>query len=77
MDYVKSFDNVSHYILWQKLLKCGISGNLLILIKSMYSRLKICVKLNDEFSVFFLVMQGESLSPFSYSIYVNEIEMLN
>jgi hypothetical protein len=27
-------------ILWQKLLKCGISGNLLILIKSMYSKLK-------------------------------------
>ena len=38
VDYVKAFDSDSHYILWQKLLKCGISDNLLILIKSMYSK---------------------------------------
>ena len=55
VDYVKAFDSVSHYILWHKLLKCGISGNLLILIKSMYSKLKTCVKLNDEFSEFFFL----------------------
>jgi hypothetical protein len=79
VDYVKEFDSVSHYILWQKLLKCGISGNLLILINSMYSKLKTCVKLKGEFSEFFSCnvgsMQWESLSPFLYSIYVNEIEM--
>jgi hypothetical protein len=79
VDYVKAFDSVSHYILWQKLLKCGISGNLLILINSMYSKLKTCVKLKGEFSEFFSCnvgsMQWESLSPFLYSIYVNEIEM--
>ena len=56
VDYVKAFDSVSHYILWQTLLKCGISGNLLILIKSMYSKLKTCVTLKGEFSEFFLVM---------------------
>ena len=61
------------------MLKCGISGNLLILIKSMYSKLKTCVKLKGEFSDFFScnveLMQRESLSPFLYSIYVNEIEI--
>ena len=68
VDYVKAFDSVIHYILWQKMLKYGISGNLLNLIMSMYSKLKTCVKLNGEFSEFFSsnvgLMQGESLSPF-------------
>ena len=50
VDYVKAFDSASHYILWQKLLKCDISGNLLILIKYMYSKLKTCAKLKGEFS---------------------------
>ena len=50
VDYVKAFDSASHYMLWQKLLKCDISGNLLILIKYMYSKLKSCVKLKGEFS---------------------------
>ena len=75
VDYVKAFDSVIHYILWQKMLKYGISGNLLNLIMSMYSKLKTCVKLNGEFSEFFSsnvgLMQGESLSPFLYAIYVN------
>jgi hypothetical protein len=78
VDYIEAFDSVSHYILWKKLLNCGISGNLLILIKSMYSKLKTCVKLKGEFSDFFScnvgLMQRESLSPLLYSIYVNEIE---
>ena len=79
IDFVKAFDSVSHYVLWQKMLKCGISGNLLNLIKSMYSKLKTCVKLDGEFSDFFHcnvgLMQGESLSPFLYAIYVNDIEI--
>ena len=29
IDYTKAFDSVSHYILFQKLMKCGVTGNLL------------------------------------------------
>lgn len=29
VDYVKAFDSVSHLIVCQKMLKCGITGNLL------------------------------------------------
>ena len=45
----------------------------------MYSKLKTCVKLKGEFSEFFSgnvgLIQGQSLSPFLYSIYVNKIEI--
>ena len=45
----------------------------------MVYNLLILIKSNGEFSEFFScnveLMQGESLSPFLYSIYVNEIEI--
>ena len=81
VDYVKAFDSVSHLMLLQKMLKCGITGNLLCLIKSMYSKLKTCVKLDGQFSEFFFTVTQdwckapESLSPFLYSLYVNDIEI--
>jgi hypothetical protein len=34
IDYVKAFDSVSHFKLWLKLAKCGVTGKLLNLIKS-------------------------------------------
>ena len=83
IDYIKAFDSVSHIKLWLRLVRCGITGKLLNVIKSMYSKLKCCVKLDGIFSNFFQsnvgLMQGESLSPFLYSMYVNdmEVELLN
>ena len=50
IDYVKAFDSVSHFKLWLKLAKCGVTGKLLNLIKSMYSKLKSSVKHNGNFS---------------------------
>ena len=44
IDYVKAFDSVSHFKLWLKLAKCGVTGKLLNLIKSMYAKLKSRVK---------------------------------
>ena len=69
VDYVKVFDSVFHYILWHKLLKCGISGNLLILIKSMYSKLKACVTLKGEFSEFFSCNVGLMQGNLYYRFY--------
>lgn len=53
IDYVKAFDSVSHFKLWLKLAKCGVTGKLLNLIKSMYSKLKSSVKHDGNFSDFF------------------------
>ena len=47
--------------------------------KSMYSKLKSSVKHEGNFSDFFScnigLLQGESLSPFLYTMYVNDIEI--
>jgi hypothetical protein len=60
IDYVKAFDS----LLWLKLAKCGVTGKLLNLIKSMYSKLKSSVKHNGNFSDFLScnigLVQGES-----------------
>jgi hypothetical protein len=70
---------VSHFKLWLKLAKCGVTGKLLNLIKSMYHKLKSSVKHDGNFSEIFScnigLMQGESLSPFLYAMYVNDIEI--
>ena len=79
IDYIKAFDSVSHFKLWNKLARCGITGKLLNVIRSMYSKLKSCVRIDGFCSNFFKcnvgLMQGESLSPLLYSFYVNDIEM--
>jgi hypothetical protein len=65
--------------LWLKLAKCGVTGKLLNLIKYMYSKLISSVKHDGNFSDFFScnigLVQGESLSPFLYAMYVNDIEI--
>jgi hypothetical protein len=74
-----AFDSVSHFRLWLKLAKCGVTGKLLNLIKSMYSKLKSNVKHDGNFSDYFScnigLVQGESLFPFLYAMYVNDIEI--
>ena len=68
-----------HFKLWLKLAKCGVTGKLLNLIKSMYHKLKSSVEHDGNFLDFFScnigLMQGESLSPFLYAMYVNDIEI--
>jgi hypothetical protein len=49
------------------------------IIKSMYSNIKSCVRHNNQLSEMFNcnegLMQGESLSPFLFSLHVNDFEM--
>ena len=54
IDYVKAFDSVSHFKLWLKLAKCGVTGKLLNIIKSMYAKLKSNVKHDGNFSIVIL-----------------------
>jgi hypothetical protein len=53
VDYTRAFDSVTHSKLWQKLVRCGITGKLLNVIRSMYGKIKSCVKLNGKCSDFF------------------------
>ena len=65
-------------MLWYKLIKLGLRGQILKVIKSMYENIKSRVKshneLSDEFSCCLGVRQGKCLSPFLFAMFVNDIE---
>ena len=78
VDFTKAFDYIENYILWYKLIKTGVRGRLLDIIKSIYTTVKSRVKNNNTLSESFLcnigVRQGECLSPFLFAMYANDLE---
>ena len=78
VDFTKAFDYVERNILWYKLIKIGVRGQMLDIIKSMYNSVKSRVKNNNNISEAFScnigVRQGECLSPFLFAMYVNDLE---
>ena len=78
IDFTKAFDYVVRDNLWYKLVSLGLRGNILNIIKSMYtsvkSRVKFANKLGNEFECSLGVRQGECLSPLLFSLYLNDIE---
>lgn len=78
VDFKKAFDFVVRDILWFKLIKYGVRGKILNVIKSMYNNVKSKVKFMNEVSESFIcdlgVRQGECLSPFLFSMYLNDLE---
>ena len=78
VDFTKAFDFVNRDILWYKLIKIGVRGKMLDIIRSMYKEVKSQVKHNNIISPVILsnkgVRQGECLSPFLFSIYLNDLE---
>ena len=79
IDFQKAFDSIDRTQLWCKIFNTGIQGKLLNIIKSMYNNVKSCVKYDGAFSDYFCndtgLMQGETLSPILFSLYVNDFEM--
>ncbi|KAK3089979.1 hypothetical protein FSP39_008169 [Pinctada imbricata] len=79
VDYKKAFDYVNRSSLWDKLIKLGIRGKMLGIIRSLYENIKSCVKHNGHLSEYFTttsgLLQGEVMSPILYSMYVNDFEM--
>ena len=78
VDFTKAFDYVVHDNLWYKLLKVGERGRKFDIIKSFYSTVKSQVKHNNTLSDAFFssigVRRGECLSPFLFSMYLNDLE---
>ena len=78
IDYEKAFDLINRSFLWQKLLKSGVDGKVLHVVKDMYKKAKSCVQWNSEISDHFScsagVRQGENLSPLLFSIYLNDLK---
>ena len=85
VDFTKAFDFIVRDIIWYKLIKLGVRGKMLNIVRSMYNVVKSKIKFNNEishdsFTCYLGVRQGESLSPFLFSMYLNDIEehfMLN
>ena len=78
IDFAKAFDYVVRDNLWFKLIKLGLRGNILNIIKSMYesvkSRVRFQNQISEKFSCMLGVRQGECLSPFLFSMFLNDLE---
>lgn len=78
VDFTKAFDFVVRDVLWFKLIKLGVRGKMLDIIKSIYTSVKSRVKhenfLSEPFECNIGVRQGECLSPFLFAMYVNDLE---
>lgn len=78
VDFTKAFDYIVRENIWYKLIRMGIRGNMLNVIKSMYDNIKSKVKFNnqlsEEFTCMLGVRQGECLSPFIFAMYINDLE---
>ena len=78
MDFRKAFDFETRDILWFKLIKIGVRGKILNVMRGIYSSVKSRVKyqneLSSEFECHLGVRQGECLSPFLFSMYINDME---
>lgn len=82
VDFQKAFDSIPHSLLIHTLIKQGIHGRLLKILISLYDKLKACVRVKegatDCFDCNIGTRQGCILSPFLFSLYMNElIDMLH
>ncbi len=78
VDFTKAFDYIVRENIWHKLIRIGVRGNMLNVIKSMYDNIKSKVKFKNELSnentCLLGVRQGECLSPFIFAMYINDLE---
>ena len=79
IDYSKAFDAVEHKALWLNIYKLGLNSKLVNVVKSMYGQIKSCVNYQGNTSESFWyksgLNKGEALSPFLFSLFVNDLEM--
>ena len=78
IDFKQAFDSVWRVGLWQKLQNEKINGKCFNVIYNLYDNIKSKVVTNEGSSEYFNclagVRQGENLSPFLFSIFLNDLE---
>jgi len=78
IDFSKAFDYVVRDNMWYKHFHLGIRGKMLDLIQSIYSHVSSRVRVSSErgeiFESFLGVRQWDCLSPFLFSMYINNLE---
>ena len=78
VDFKQAFDTVWRAGLWRKLTHHDIKGKCFDFIHNMYKNIKPKITTNEGNSQFFNcnvgVRPGENLSPFLFSIFLNDLE---
>ena len=73
IDFSKAFNSVYRQGLWYKLIKIGCTGNMLRIIRSLYSKVRCSVRGHHGMTEFFLTMlglqQGAILSPYLFAFF--------
>ena len=77
IDFAKAFDWVDQELLLYKLLRSSADGPFYFAIKSMYTKTRSSVKVNDDLSNWYEtecgVRQGDVLSPTLFNIFLNDL----
>jgi hypothetical protein len=77
VDFTQAFDTIPHLHLWFKLIRKGVHGKILVLLRKMYAKLKSCVKTISGLTGFFEctigTRQGCMISPFLFILYIDEL----
>ena len=75
---MKAFDSVDYKNLIDTLLSYGINGKVLDVIKSLFAKVKSCVRGQDSltnlFSCYLGVRQGCLLSPLLFTLFLNDLD---
>lgn len=78
IDFEAAFDKVWRLGLWNKLVNSNINGKCFKVIRNMYdgikARVKMCGSVSNTFPCEVGVRQGENLSPFLFSIFLNDLQ---
>ncbi|XP_060589316.1 uncharacterized protein LOC132744577 [Ruditapes philippinarum] len=79
IDFRKAYDLINRSKLWSRLQVTGVCGKMLRAIKSLYSSLASCVRINsfttDWFDVHCGLRQGCVLSPLLFNLYINDLAL--
>lgn len=77
VDLSSAFDLVSHNKLWEKLESKGVSAKFILTVRKLYSMANAKIRVNGAFSEPFevtrSVLQGESLSPKLFTIFLDDV----
>ena len=79
IDYSKAYDLIDRAAMYTKLINHGISSKYINIIKSLYAQIKLSIKgeVHDRsFYSNYGLLQGESLSPLLFSLFVNDLPEL-